>query len=251
MPETGGAHSDASAPGDAALGARLRPAAPHRTGRDDSRPTAPGTISYWVPLPPSERRRPLSAPPRGDMRAGREVPGVPDSYGRLGARRPMRRMGMPITPATATHNPSNGTADAILLELVDENGVTIGTAEKLAAHQPPGQLHRAFSVFLFDEHGPAAAPAARAGQVPLPRRVVQHLLRPPLPRRGALRGGGAADLRGAGRLPVPAGRGRHGPLQPPGPGLGAGGAGVQPPLRRPGAGRAAAGPGGGRGRRPS
>jgi isopentenyl-diphosphate delta-isomerase len=62
-------------------------------------------------------------------------------------------MGMPITPATATHSPSNGAADAILLELVDENGVTIGTAEKLAAHQPPGQLHRAFSVFLFDEHG--------------------------------------------------------------------------------------------------
>jgi isopentenyl-diphosphate delta-isomerase len=62
-------------------------------------------------------------------------------------------MGMPITPATATHSSSNGTADAILLELVDENGVTIGTAEKLAAHQPPGQLHRAFSVFLFDERG--------------------------------------------------------------------------------------------------
>ncbi|MFF5757285.1 isopentenyl-diphosphate Delta-isomerase [Streptomyces longwoodensis] len=60
---------------------------------------------------------------------------------------------MPITPATATHSSSNGTADAILLELVDEDGVTIGTAEKLTAHQPPGQLHRAFSVFLFDERG--------------------------------------------------------------------------------------------------
>lgn len=60
---------------------------------------------------------------------------------------------MPTTPATATHNSSNGTADAILLELVDESGVTIGTAEKLTAHQPPGQLHRAFSVFLFDEQG--------------------------------------------------------------------------------------------------
>ncbi|MFG2126717.1 isopentenyl-diphosphate Delta-isomerase [Streptomyces sp. NPDC048751] len=60
---------------------------------------------------------------------------------------------MPITPATATHSTSSGTEDAILLELVDENGVTIGTAEKLAAHQPPGQLHRAFSVFLFDERG--------------------------------------------------------------------------------------------------
>ncbi|MEV5430427.1 isopentenyl-diphosphate Delta-isomerase [Streptomyces sp. NPDC052701] len=60
---------------------------------------------------------------------------------------------MPITPATATHSPSNGTAEAILLELVDEDGVTIGTAEKLAAHRAPGQLHRAFSVFLFDERG--------------------------------------------------------------------------------------------------
>ncbi|MEH0548314.1 isopentenyl-diphosphate Delta-isomerase [Streptomyces sp. B21-105] len=60
---------------------------------------------------------------------------------------------MPITPATATHDSSAGIAEAILLELVDENGVTIGTAEKLAAHQPPGQLHRAFSVFLFDERG--------------------------------------------------------------------------------------------------
>ncbi|MDT0398622.1 MULTISPECIES: isopentenyl-diphosphate Delta-isomerase [Streptomyces] len=60
---------------------------------------------------------------------------------------------MPITPATATNSPSNGAAEPILLELVDEDGVTIGTEEKLAAHQPPGRLHRAFSVFLFDERG--------------------------------------------------------------------------------------------------
>ena len=60
---------------------------------------------------------------------------------------------MPITPATAANSSSNGTGEAILLELVDEDGRTIGTAEKLAAHQPPGQLHRAFSVFLFDEQG--------------------------------------------------------------------------------------------------
>ncbi|MEU0287270.1 isopentenyl-diphosphate Delta-isomerase [Streptomyces sp. NPDC052492] len=60
---------------------------------------------------------------------------------------------MPITPATATNSPSSGTAEPILLELVDEDGATIGTAEKLAAHQPPGRLHRAFSVFLFDERG--------------------------------------------------------------------------------------------------
>jgi isopentenyl-diphosphate delta-isomerase len=60
---------------------------------------------------------------------------------------------MPTSPATAANNSSNGTEQAILLELVDEHGNTIGTAEKLSAHQAPGQLHRAFSVFLFDEQG--------------------------------------------------------------------------------------------------
>ncbi|WP_059006007.1 isopentenyl-diphosphate Delta-isomerase [Streptomyces specialis] len=51
---------------------------------------------------------------------------------------------------------SHGTAvsaDPIMLELVDEDGRTIGTAEKLSAHQAPGRLHRAFSVFLFDTAG--------------------------------------------------------------------------------------------------
>ncbi|MFE9427361.1 isopentenyl-diphosphate Delta-isomerase [Kitasatospora sp. NPDC006697] len=44
-------------------------------------------------------------------------------------------------------------APEILLELVDDEGVTIGTAEKHWAHQQPGHLHRAFSVFLFDKQG--------------------------------------------------------------------------------------------------
>ena len=60
---------------------------------------------------------------------------------------------MPITPASTDHRAPDEAAEAILLELVDEDGTTIGTAEKLAAHQPPGQLHRAFSVFLFDDRG--------------------------------------------------------------------------------------------------
>ncbi len=63
---------------------------------------------------------------------------------------------MPISPATgssSTESAPDGSAEAILLELVDETGVTIGTAEKLSAHLPPGRLHRAFSVFLFDESG--------------------------------------------------------------------------------------------------
>ncbi|MET9296556.1 isopentenyl-diphosphate Delta-isomerase [Streptomyces sp. NPDC003077] len=66
---------------------------------------------------------------------------------------------MPITPAngrtagTTAVSASGDAADPILLELVDEEGRTIGTEEKLAAHQPPGRLHRAFSVFLFDGEG--------------------------------------------------------------------------------------------------
>jgi isopentenyl-diphosphate delta-isomerase len=67
-------------------------------------------------------------------------------------------MAMPISAATglsgsSTDSSANGSAAPILLELVDETGVTIGTAEKLSAHQAPGQLHRAFSVFLFDDEG--------------------------------------------------------------------------------------------------
>ncbi|MGW2328706.1 isopentenyl-diphosphate Delta-isomerase [Streptomyces sp. NPDC001700] len=66
---------------------------------------------------------------------------------------------MPITPAsgpsaeTAASPATNGSPESIMLELVDEDGTTIGTAEKLSAHLAPGQLHRAFSVFLFDAQG--------------------------------------------------------------------------------------------------
>ncbi|WP_049575490.1 isopentenyl-diphosphate Delta-isomerase [Streptomyces sp. SBT349] len=52
---------------------------------------------------------------------------------------------MPHTTAVA--------ADQVMLELVDEEGRTTGTAEKLSAHRAPGRLHRAFSVFLFDTSG--------------------------------------------------------------------------------------------------
>jgi isopentenyl-diphosphate delta-isomerase len=62
-------------------------------------------------------------------------------------------MAMPTTPASTADLSSNGAAAPIMLELVDENGTTIGTAEKLSAHVPPGRLHRAFSVFLFDDSG--------------------------------------------------------------------------------------------------
>ncbi|WP_431951872.1 isopentenyl-diphosphate Delta-isomerase [Actinacidiphila sp. bgisy167] len=57
----------------------------------------------------------------------------------------------PRTPAAEPS--SHGAPAPILLELVDEAGATIGTAEKLSAHLAPGRLHRAFSVFLFDSEG--------------------------------------------------------------------------------------------------
>jgi isopentenyl-diphosphate delta-isomerase len=60
---------------------------------------------------------------------------------------------MPTTPVTTADSAQAEAQETIMLELVDEQGRTIGTAEKLAAHQAPGQLHRAFSVFLFDEQG--------------------------------------------------------------------------------------------------
>ncbi len=47
------------------------------------------------------------------------------------------------------------------LVLVDEHGREIGTDDKLAAHQPPGRLHRAISVFVMD----------RAGRILLQRRA--------------------------------------------------------------------------------
>jgi len=37
--------------------------------------------------------------------------------------------------------------------LVDNNDNPIGTEEKLAAHQHGGKLHRAFSVFVFNDTG--------------------------------------------------------------------------------------------------
>lgn len=45
-----------------------------------------------------------------------------------------------------------GEAD-IQVEVVDRDGRVLGTVGKLEAHVPPGILHRAFSLFLFDHEG--------------------------------------------------------------------------------------------------
>ncbi|MFG2694255.1 isopentenyl-diphosphate Delta-isomerase [Kitasatospora sp. NPDC051984] len=56
-----------------------------------------------------------------------------------------------LSPEVAAQSPA--APGEIMLELVDDHGVTIGTGEKHWAHQQPGRLHRAFSVFLFDRQG--------------------------------------------------------------------------------------------------
>lgn len=43
--------------------------------------------------------------------------------------------------------------EAHLVELVSENGSVVGSETVTAAHQPPGRLHRAFSVLLLDHDG--------------------------------------------------------------------------------------------------
>lgn len=46
-----------------------------------------------------------------------------------------------------------GSREAHLVELVDERGTAVGEATVSNAHQPPGRLHRAFSVLLVDPDG--------------------------------------------------------------------------------------------------
>lgn len=43
--------------------------------------------------------------------------------------------------------------ETMLVELVDDTGAAIGACSVADAHRPPGTLHRAFSVLLFDRHG--------------------------------------------------------------------------------------------------
>ncbi|WP_043650729.1 isopentenyl-diphosphate Delta-isomerase [Nocardia thailandica] len=48
---------------------------------------------------------------------------------------------------------SSADREALPVELVDESGRSAGTLSVSLAHQPPGRLHRAFSVLLFDRAG--------------------------------------------------------------------------------------------------
>jgi isopentenyl-diphosphate delta-isomerase len=51
-----------------------------------------------------------------------------------------------------------------LIELVDRGGRSVGVLERLLAHQPPGRLHRAISVFLLDRDGAVVVQRRAAGK---------------------------------------------------------------------------------------
>lgn len=55
-------------------------------------------------------------------------------------------------------------ADRREVVLVDSEGRPIGTADKRAAHEPPGRLHLAFSVFLFGPDGTLLLQQRAAGK---------------------------------------------------------------------------------------
>jgi isopentenyl-diphosphate delta-isomerase len=50
-------------------------------------------------------------------------------------------------------SPASRSREAHLVELVDSEGAATGSASVEEAHEAPGQLHRAFSVFLRDDAG--------------------------------------------------------------------------------------------------
>ncbi|MET7371576.1 isopentenyl-diphosphate Delta-isomerase [Micromonospora arida] len=57
-----------------------------------------------------------------------------------------------------------------LVELVDESGKAHGETTVAAAHQPPGQLHRAFSVLLVDPDGQVLLQRRAAAKTRFPLR---------------------------------------------------------------------------------
>lgn len=58
-----------------------------------------------------------------------------------------------MNPSTRPRDDGFGGPGEPLIELVDEHGRTLGQMPKLAAHEPPGKLHRAVSIFLVDSRG--------------------------------------------------------------------------------------------------
>lgn len=71
--------------------------------------------------------------------------------------------------------------EAHLVELVDEAGVVTGQTTVRAAHQPPGRLHRAFSVLLVDPVGRVLLQRRAAVKTRFPLRWANACCGHPLP----------------------------------------------------------------------
>jgi isopentenyl-diphosphate Delta-isomerase len=67
------------------------------------------------------------------------------------------------------------------VELVDENGVPVGSATVDVAHRAPGRLHRAFSVFLRDAAGRVLLQQRAAVKTRFPLRWANTCCGHPLP----------------------------------------------------------------------
>jgi isopentenyl-diphosphate delta-isomerase len=68
-----------------------------------------------------------------------------------------------------------------LVELVDLDGLAIGSATVDVAHSAPGQLHRAFSVLLFDEGGQTLLQQRAGGKTRFPLRWANSCCGHPAP----------------------------------------------------------------------
>ncbi|MFI5935938.1 isopentenyl-diphosphate Delta-isomerase [Actinoplanes sp. NPDC051494] len=68
-----------------------------------------------------------------------------------------------------------------LVELVDQDGLAVGQTTVDEAHQAPGQLHRAFSVFLRDPSGRVLLQQRAAAKTRFPLRWANTCCGHPLP----------------------------------------------------------------------
>ncbi|WP_062985086.1 isopentenyl-diphosphate Delta-isomerase [Nocardia anaemiae] len=71
--------------------------------------------------------------------------------------------------------------EALLVELVDEHGRAIGARSVAEAHRPPGQLHRAFSVLLYDASGRTLLQRRAAVKTRFPQRFSNSCCGHPAP----------------------------------------------------------------------
>ncbi|MEV0897075.1 isopentenyl-diphosphate Delta-isomerase [Actinoplanes sp. NPDC049802] len=93
--------------------------------------------------------------------------------------------------------------EAELVELVDEHGAATGSATVLDAHESPGLLHRAFSVFLRDPDGRVLLQQRAAAKTRFPLRWGNTCCGHPGPGEGLTAAAGKRLTEELGVAPVP------------------------------------------------